>query len=88
MEYLALLRLIHIVCAVFWTGGMIYLALFVLPAFKSLGPEGTGFIQRLSGTRKLPVIMNVSAILSIVTGILLMQKLLGERCCSSHHWFS
>jgi hypothetical protein len=56
---------------------MIYLAVFVIPAAKTLGPEGTRFIQRLSGTNKLPVVMNVAAILSIVTGIILMKKLLG-----------
>ncbi|HYV91670.1 MAG TPA: hypothetical protein VE978_07805 [Chitinophagales bacterium] len=77
MEYLIFLRLIHIVCTVIWAGGMIYLAVFVIPASKSLGPEGAKFIQQLFNTNKLPVIMNVAAIFSIVTGILLMQKLLG-----------
>lgn len=77
MEYLIILRLIHIVSVVIWTGGMIYLAVFVIPAAKSLGPDGSKFIQQLSGTNKLPIIMNVAAILSIVTGILLMRKLLG-----------
>jgi uncharacterized membrane protein len=77
MEYLIFLRLIHIVCAVIWAGGMIYLAVFVIPAAKTLGPTGTKFIQQLSGTNKLPIVMNVAAILSIVTGIILMKKLLG-----------
>jgi uncharacterized membrane protein len=77
MEYLIFLRLVHIVCAVIWTGGMIFYAVFVIPAAKSLGPEGTKFIQRLSATNKLPIIMSVNAIFAIVTGILLMQKLLG-----------
>ena len=77
MGYLIFLRLIHIVCTVIWTGGMIYLAVFVIPASKALGPDGVKFIQQLSGTNKLPIVMNVAAILSIVSGILLMQKLLG-----------
>jgi len=77
MEYLIFLRLIHIVCAVIWTGGMIYLAVFVIPAAKSLGPDGTKFMQQLNGTNKLPIVMAVSAILCIVTGIILMQKLFG-----------
>lgn len=77
MAYLIFLRLIHIVCTVFWAGGMIYLAVFVIPAAKTLGPDGPKFIQQLSGTNKLPIVMNVSAILSIVTGFLLMKKLLG-----------
>lgn len=77
MQYLIFLRLIHIVCAVIWTGGMIYQAVFVIPAAKTLGSDGTKFIQRLSNTNKLPVIMAISGILSIVTGILLMKKLFG-----------
>ena len=77
MEYLIFLRLVHIVCTVIWAGGMIYFAVFVVPAVRTLGPDGTKFIQQLAGTNKLPIVMNVSAILSIVTGILLMQKLLG-----------
>ena len=77
MEYLILLRLIHIVCTVIWTGGMIYLAAFVIPAAKASGPDGAKFIQQLYGTNKLPVIMNGAAILSIASGIILMQKLLG-----------
>jgi uncharacterized membrane protein len=77
MEYLVFLRLIHIVCVVIWAGGMIYLAFFVMPASKRLGADGAKFIQQLSGTNKLPIVMNVAAILSIVTGILLMRKLLG-----------
>jgi len=77
MDYLIFLRLIHIVCAVIWTGGMIYFAVFVIPTAKTLGPDGTMFVQKLSGTKRLPIIMSGTAILSIVTGFLLMQKLLG-----------
>ena len=77
MQYLIFLRLIHIVCAVIWTGGMIFQATFVIPAAKTLGSDGTKFIQRLSNTNKLPAIMAVSGTLTIVTGILLMKKLFG-----------
>ena len=77
MEYLIVLRIIHIICAVIWTGGMIYLTLFVIPAAKKLGPEGAKFIQRLFNTNKLPMVMSVSAMLTIITGMLLMKKLMG-----------
>jgi uncharacterized membrane protein len=77
MEYLIFFRLIHIVCAVIWTGGMIYYAAFVIPAARTMGPDGARFLQGLLGTNKLPIIMNVSAILTIATGIYLMKKLLG-----------
>lgn len=77
MQYLIFLRLLHIVCAVIWTGGMIYQAVFVIPAAKTLGSDGTKFIHRLSNTNKLPVIMAVSGTLTIITGILLMKRLFG-----------
>jgi len=77
MEYLTFLRLVHIVCSVIWAGGMIYYAAFVIPASKSLGQDGAKFIQQLSGTKKVPVTMGVTATLTIITGILLMQRLLG-----------
>ena len=77
MENLIVIRLIHIVCAVIWAGGMIYQAAFVIPASKTLGQDGAKFIQHLSGTKKVPVTMVVAATLTIITGILLMQKLLG-----------
>lgn len=77
MQYLIFLRLIHIVCSVIWAGGMIYQAVFVIPAAKTLGSDGTKFIQRLSNTNKLPVIMLVSGTLTVITGILLMKKLFG-----------
>ena len=85
MEYLIFLRLIHIVCAVIWAGSMIYFAVFMIPAAKILGPGGYKFIQQLSGTKKLPVTMVVTATLTIITGILLMLKLFGRF---RTEWFS
>lgn len=88
MESLIILRLIHIVCAVIWTGSMVYFALFVIPASQSLGSDGNKFIQRLTSTNKMPVVMNVAAIFAILSGILLMRKLFGgltiELLSSSH----
>lgn len=66
MDTIIIFRLIHIVCSVFWTIAMIYFALFIIPAAKALGPDGLKFIQKLTSTNKLPIVMNVSAILSIV----------------------
>ncbi len=72
---LALLRLIHICTGAFWAGGTIYVALFVLPAVKALGPDGGKFMGQLTKTRKLPVFMNVIALLNILTGLRLLMIL-------------
>jgi uncharacterized membrane protein len=77
MEYLIILRLIHIVCAIFWGGGVIYLALFIVPAVKALGPDGGKFMQQLSRTNKMPLIMTLAATFTVVGGLLLIERLSG-----------
>jgi hypothetical protein len=77
MEYLIFLRIIHIVCAIVWAGGVIYLALFIVPAVKALGPDGGKFMQQLSQTNKMPVIMTFTGALTVVGGILLIERLSG-----------
>jgi len=77
MEYLIFLRLIHIVCAIVWGGGVIYLALFIVPAVKALGPDGGKFMQQLSRTNRMPLIMTLAGTLTVLGGILLIERLSG-----------
>lgn len=83
---LVLLRLIHICTGAFWAGGTIYVALFVLPAVKALGPDGGKFMGQLTKTRKLPVFMNVVSSLNIITGLRLLMILTDNFKNSA--WFS
>jgi uncharacterized membrane protein len=73
--YLIILRLLHICTGVFWAGAVIYLAAFVTPAVKALGPEGGKFMQQLAKTNKLPVVMTIAATLNVLCGILLFWNL-------------
>lgn len=75
--YLIILRLLHITCGVFWGGAAIYLAVFVAPAVKALGPEGGKFMQQLARTNKLPIVMNITSTITILAGVLLIWKLSG-----------
>ena len=75
-SYLLILRLLHIVFGVFWAGSAIYFALFIIPALKASGPEGVKFMQQL-GKTGFPVVIMVSAMITIVAGILLIWKLSG-----------
>ena len=75
MAYLIILRLIHIACGTFWAGVSIYLATFILPASKGAGPAGGRFMQQLSQTNKLPLVMFLIPTLSVLSGILLIWKL-------------
>ena len=77
LTYLIILRFLHIVCGVFWAGAAIYLAAFVMPAVKTLGPDGGKFMQQLAKTNKLPLVMTVAATTTIVAGLLLLWKLSG-----------
>jgi hypothetical protein len=77
MEYLIFLRLIHIVCAIFWAGAIMYLAWFVGPAVKAMGPDGGKFMQQLSRTNKLPIVMLTAGGLTVLGGILLIERLSG-----------
>ncbi len=77
MEYLIFLRLVHIVCAIFWAGSVMYLALFIVPAVKALGPDGGKFMQQLSNTNKMPLVMTLAGTLTVIGGILLIERLSG-----------
>ena len=77
MNYLIFLRLIHIVSAIFWAGSVMYLAFFIVPAVKAMGPDGGKFMQQLSRTNKLPLVMTIAGTLTVVGGILLIERLSG-----------
>jgi hypothetical protein len=73
-EYLIILRLVHIMCGVFWAGTLGFQAWFLIPAITQLGPEGGKFTQQLAKTRKFPIVMLTVAGLTILAGILLILK--------------
>jgi hypothetical protein len=73
--YLIILRLLHICTGVFWAGATIYLAAFIAPAVRALGPDGGKFMQQLAKTNKLPAVMTIAATLNVLCGILLLWKL-------------
>lgn len=77
MEYLIILRLLHIVCAIFWAGSVMYLALFIIPTVKALGPDGGKFMQQLSMTNKMPLVMTLAGTITVVGGILLLERISG-----------
>jgi hypothetical protein len=62
-------RLIHIVSGVFWVGGAIFIAMFLLPTLRSVGPAGGPVMSYLMQVRKLPVYMMGAAILTVLSGL-------------------
>src|ERR1700752_2038934 len=67
------LRLLHIFSGVFWAGGVFYLAFFVFPAVNAMGPDGGKFMQQLSRTRNMPMIMTINGIITVLAGLRLLQ---------------
>jgi uncharacterized membrane protein len=75
-KIILILRLLHITFGVFWAGSVLNVALFIAPAVKASGPEGSKFMQQL-GKTSYPIVVMVSAMITIVSGILLIWKLSG-----------
>lgn len=66
------LRLVHILGAIFWVGGALYNAVFLLPTVRALGPAGGQVMYQLGEVRRMPTRLLTAAILVIASGIWLM----------------
>jgi hypothetical protein len=65
------LRMIHIVIGVAWGGALIFIAAFLLPALKSVGPAGGPVMANLTQVRRLPAYLMAGVILTVLSGIAL-----------------
>jgi uncharacterized membrane protein len=65
------LRLIHVVGAVFWAGALFMNVGFLLPAVRATGPAGGAFMRQLMGVQKLSQRVAAAAILSVLSGLAL-----------------
>ena len=65
---LLLARLLHIVVGVFWAGTVFFNAWLLAPALRDVGPDG-GKVMAALARRGLLVILPVSGILTILSGI-------------------
>jgi len=74
---MVLLRLIHITCGIFWVGSDLLMLFFVEPAAVALGPTGGAFMQRLTGHTRYAQAMPISSLLTVISGILLLDRVSG-----------
>jgi uncharacterized membrane protein len=72
MGEIVVLRLVHVVGAVFWVGSMMYLNFFLLPVVAELGPTG-GQVMAALQRRKLFVWLPIVALLTILAGLRLLM---------------
>ena len=66
-----LLRLIHVLSAIFWVGTLLFTTFFLFPATSAAGP-GAGPVMGALRERGLLLVMPVTAALTILSGAALM----------------
>ncbi len=71
-----LLRFLHILSGIFWAGGTFFAARFIVPSLKAAGPAARPVLAEL-GKRRVPVIMMVTALVNVGSGIWLMPLVSG-----------
>ena len=72
MAEMLVLRLIHVMGGIFWVGGMMYMAFFLMPTMAQAGAAAGPVIAGLQ-QRKLFVWLPVVAIATLLAGIRLMM---------------
>lgn len=70
---LLVLRVVHVMGGVFWVGGVTLLAFFVFPSVAAAGPGG-GQVMAGMVQRKLLTIMPVVAVVTMLAGLRLLQR--------------
>lgn len=63
-----LLRTLHILGGVVWTGTMVFLAFFLLPSARTIGPAAGPLIGHLMQVRKLPIYMLALGLITVLSG--------------------
>jgi len=71
-----ILRFTHVVSGALWVGMMAFQTFFLMPALGEVGPDG-GKIMGALMRRRIPIVMSVIALLTIISGIWLFQRLSG-----------
>jgi hypothetical protein len=71
------LRVMHIIAGAFWVGAILFVARFLMPALRAVGPGAVPVMDHLVRARRMPIAMMGAAILTIFSGVALMWKVSG-----------
>ena len=66
-----LLRVLHIVGGVLWVGTAVFIAWFLGPSLRAVGPAGGAVMGQLTQVRRLPIWMMVFMSVTLIAGFLL-----------------
>jgi len=70
-----IMRLIHILSAVFWAGGIFMLGMFIMPSINTSMPEGAKVMQRMIGAYHFPNYMIIAGSLTVLSGLAMYDNL-------------
>lgn len=70
------LRFSHVFFGALWVGMMAYQTFFLMPALGEVGPDAGKLMASLA-RRRVPVIMPIFAIIALISGMWLFQRLSG-----------
>ncbi len=65
---LIVLRLVHVVAGILWSGAAVYYLFFIKPSVKAIGASGPQFMTNLVERRKLPIFMISTSLLTVLAG--------------------
>jgi hypothetical protein len=68
---IVLLRVVHVLCGVFWAGALMFVVTFLEPSIRASGPEGAKVMRALIQRKYLNVIP-ILATLTVLSGVWLM----------------
>ncbi|MBI4502022.1 MAG: hypothetical protein HY700_12790 [Gemmatimonadetes bacterium] len=68
------LRIVHILAGAFWVGAILFVARFLMPTLRAVGPQGTPVMDQLVRVRRMPLAMMGAAIVNILSGLALMWQ--------------
>jgi hypothetical protein len=75
MDYI-ILRVIHLVCGVYWAGTLFFLVTLLQPSVAEAGPEGGKVVQALMRRRFLDIVP-IMAAMTILSGLELFRRISG-----------
>ncbi len=78
MIYPLSIKLIHIFFGIAWAGASFMMVLFIMPTAKKLGPDGGKFMQQLAQTNNFVIVVNIAAVLTILSGALIFWRISGS----------
>ena len=72
--YVTILRIVHILGAMTWVGGVFFTTFMLGPTIGALGPEGGKVMGHLVNKMRLTAYLSVAGGLTVLAGILLYER--------------